>query len=91
VGDVAWARGSYESVRGKIVCQWRRNGGKFTLAITVPANATATVHVPTTDAAGITEGEVPAKDAQGVEFLRTEAGRAVFQIGSGSYEFTSNL
>jgi alpha-L-rhamnosidase len=91
VGDVAWARGSYRSVRGEIASHWRRDGDKLTLAVTIPANATATVHLPTKDAAGIIEGGRAVKDAEGVEFLRTDGDRAVLRIGSGSYEFVSSL
>jgi len=91
VGDVAWARGSYDSVRGKIACHWRRDADEFTLAVAIPANATATVHIPAKDTATIAEGGRPAKDAPGVAFQHFEGDRAVFQVGSGNYEFTSSF
>jgi hypothetical protein len=37
----------------------------------------------------ITEGRLPAADAEGVTFLRMENGKAVFRVESGSYEFIS--
>ena len=46
VGDVTWAKASYNSIRGKIVSDWKRDSGKFTLQVTIPANTTATVFVP---------------------------------------------
>jgi alpha-L-rhamnosidase len=91
VGDIAWARGSYDSIRGKIACHWLRDGDGFALSVTIPANATATLHVPTKDAQGITESGRPASTAPGVEFQRVEGDSAVFRIGSGSYEFTSRF
>ncbi|WP_101789102.1 glycoside hydrolase family 78 protein [Nonomuraea indica] len=45
-GDLTWARASYESVRGRIAVSWKRAGGAFDLAVTVPPGATATVHLP---------------------------------------------
>ena len=34
---------------------------------------------------------VPAGEAPGVKYLRTEAGAAVYEVGSGSYRFLSSL
>jgi hypothetical protein len=52
---------------------------------------TATVWVPTYDAAHILAGDRPAGQAVGVRYLRTEGNAAVFVIGSGTYRFTSQL
>jgi alpha-L-rhamnosidase len=57
----------------------------------VPPNATATVFVPAKDAAGVTESGKPAAEAEGVKFLRTENGAAVYAVGSGTYQFQSQL
>ena len=61
----------------------------FPWKIIVPANTTATIHVPTNDAAKVTEGGAAAEKATGVKFLRTEEGRAVYKLGSGTYKFTA--
>ena len=37
----------------------------------------------------VTEGGKPAAQAEGVRFLRMEAGAAVYAIGSGTYAFRS--
>jgi alpha-L-rhamnosidase len=97
VGDLTSASGYYDSVRGRIESRWRIENGRFLWHIVVPPNTTAEVHVPTTDAAAVTEGGQPARHTQGVRLSRTEpaqkvAGaipRAVFEIGSGVYEFES--
>jgi hypothetical protein len=95
VGDVTWAKASYNSIRGKIVSDWRvttaredtRPAKKFSLRVTVPANTTATVFVPAKSVAGIFESGKPATKSKGVKFLRMENGCAVFEIESGSYIF----
>ena len=46
VGDLTWAEASYDSLRGEIRCRWERDGSKFTLQLTIPANSTATVYLP---------------------------------------------
>jgi len=86
---VHWVKASYDSIQGKIASEWRRDGGKFELAVTVPANTTATVYLPASRRAGITEGGRSLDRAEAVRFLRMEPGRAVLEIGSGTYRFVS--
>ena len=91
VGDVTWAKASYNSIRGKIVSDWKRDGEKFILNVTIPANTTATVFVPAKSADDVMESGKPAAQSDGVKFLREENGRAVFEIASGQYEFESRF
>ena len=86
-GDVTWAKASNNSIRGKIVSDWKRDGGKFILNVTIPANTTATIFVPAKYQDGVTESGRPAAQNRDVKFLREENGRAIFEIASGSYEF----
>jgi hypothetical protein len=90
VGDVTWTKASYNSIRGKIVSDWKRDGGKFILNVTIPANTTATVFVPAKSADEVLEGGKPASQSVGVKFLRGENGRAIFEIASGSYKFEAH-
>lgn len=87
VGDVTWAKTSYNSIRGTIVSDWNRDGDQFSLKVTIPANTTATVYVPAKSADGVTESGKPATQSNGVKFLREENGRAVYEIASGEYNF----
>jgi alpha-L-rhamnosidase len=82
-GDVTWARGEYQSIRGRIVSDWKIEGATLTLRVVVPPNTTATIRVPTRDATRITESGKPASAT------RTTADGAVFEVGSGNYEFVS--
>ena len=86
-GKLTKANGSYHSIRGLIRCAWETTAGGFDLAVEVPANTSATVCVPASDAAKITESGKPAASAEGVTFLRMENGRAIYQVGSGRYRF----
>jgi hypothetical protein len=91
VGDITWVRAQFNSIRGKIVSDWKREGDKFALKVSIPANTTATVFVPAKTYAGVTESGKPASQSRGVKFLREENGCAVFEIGSGIYDFESKL
>ena len=86
-GDLTFVKASHQSMYGAIRSAWKREGGKFTLDVTVPPNTTATVWLPAKDAAAVTEAGRPVKDARGVKFLRAEGGAALFEVESGSYTF----
>jgi len=87
VGDLQWAKASYQSVRGRVASAWEKTGSEFKLRVTIPANATATVHVPAAADATITESGRPAERAPGVRLLRKTDRATVFTVGSGQYEF----
>ncbi|MCX6925838.1 MAG: hypothetical protein NT154_21925, partial [Verrucomicrobia bacterium] len=89
VGDLTWVKASYDSIHGRIVSNWRREGDKLSMETTIPANTTATVFMPAIDTAGVTESGQPATQAEGVKFLRMENHAAVYAIGSGTYRFQS--
>ncbi|MCX6877434.1 MAG: family 78 glycoside hydrolase catalytic domain [Verrucomicrobia bacterium] len=89
VGDLTWVKCGYDSIHGRIVSNWKRDGDKLTMEVSIPINTTATVYVPANDAAGVTESNKPAAEAAGVKFLRMESGAAVYELGSGSYRFQS--
>ncbi len=91
VGDITWAKASYDSIRGKIVSAWRRDGHNFELKTGIPPNTTATVFVPATSAETVTESGRPAGTSTDVTFLRMENGRAVFAMKSGNYDFKSQF
>ena len=91
VGDLTAARASYESVRGRIVSDWKVVNGRFELTVTIPANTTATVCLPACGADSVREGGKPIAKADGVKFVRVEGGRPVFEVGSGTYRFTAQL
>jgi len=85
------AHGSYDSVYGRIVSDWRCENGQFTIQAVIPPNTTATVYVPAKDADSVTESGKPAAQAEGVEFLRMGNHVAVYAVGSGNYRFQSKL
>ncbi len=88
---VTWAKTSFESVRGPIGCDWKLDGGKLSIDVTVPVNATATICVPTDDSKSVTESGKPAVEAPGLKALPTSTKSADFAVGSGTYHFTSRF
>jgi len=88
-GGFSYAKASYESIHGEIVSDWKIEDRTFTLNVTIPPNTTATVYVPARDPESVTESGLPAPGSEGVRFLRMEAGKAVYEVGSGDYVFVS--
>ena len=46
-GNLTWARGYYVSPHGRIGSDWKIENGQFVWKVQIPANTTATAHVPT--------------------------------------------
>jgi alpha-L-rhamnosidase len=82
-GGLTHARGAYDSMRGPIRSEWTVAGGVLTLKVALPPNTRATVYVPTKNADAVMEGGRKAAEAPGVKTV----GAAVYEVGSGSYEF----
>ena len=91
VGDLRWARGAYDSIRGTIAVDWQLDGDTLTLKVTVPANTSATIHVPTSDATKVLESGKPAAEARSVTPAGTTNSEAVYHVESGEYVFTAPL
>jgi alpha-L-rhamnosidase len=89
VGDLTFVRASHKSPYGEIVSGWKREGKQFTWNVTLPANTIGTVYVPASDLASVRESGKAPDQAPGVRYLRMEAGTAVYEIASGSYQFAS--
>jgi alpha-L-rhamnosidase len=45
-GSLTWAKGSYNSIKGEIVSDWKIENDIFTLKVKIPANTTATIVLP---------------------------------------------
>jgi alpha-L-rhamnosidase len=88
-GGLTWARGEYESIRGRVVSDWRMDGGVIRLRVVVPPNTSATISVPTKDAQAVRESGRIAAHAPGVKALDPEKDAARFQVDSGEYLFTA--
>jgi alpha-L-rhamnosidase len=88
-GDLTFVTATHKTMYGALDSSWKRAQGQFTLEITIPANTTATVWVPAKNASAVTESGRKPGEVKGVKFLRSEAGSAVFEVGSGAYTFQS--
>jgi alpha-L-rhamnosidase len=89
VAGLNYVKASYHSVHGVIKSNWNKNGNIFQWKITVPGNTTATVYIPATDKAQVTESGQKASSAKGVKFVKMDGEYAMYEVGSGNYSFLS--
>ncbi|HEX3165904.1 MAG TPA: family 78 glycoside hydrolase catalytic domain [Chitinophagaceae bacterium] len=72
-----------ETYYGRVISGWKIEGDKFVSIIEVPANTTATVFLPVSNADLITENGSPlSKD---IQVVKGEDGKVVLKLGSGKY------
>jgi len=88
VGDLNWVKAKYDSVHGSISTEWKRDATTFALAVTIPPNTTATVYLPAESPDEVNESGIRVAKIPGVKFLHLENQNAVFEVGSGTYQFT---
>jgi alpha-L-rhamnosidase len=86
---INWVKAHYDSIHGRITSNWKLTKNKFELEVEIPANTTATICLPASSAGQITESGKPLARAPGVKFAKLENGRAVLEVGSGTYHFVS--
>ena len=82
-----YVKASYQSIKGLIKSHWQKDSGAFLWEISIPANTTAIVYIPATNQAMVTEGGQKASSAKGVKFVKMDGDFAVYEIGSGNYNF----
>lgn len=82
--SLSFVRASAQTMRGRVAVEWTTKHGLLQLHVTIPANSSATVHVP-----AATSGQ--ARNTPSLKPVRFEAGAAGYEIGSGDYEFQSAL
>jgi alpha-L-rhamnosidase len=76
-----------KTLRGTAASAWKVEGGTTTLDCTVPVGSEATVVLPATDAARVTEGGKPLATAPGIKLQGAVDGRVAVTVESGTYRF----
>jgi alpha-L-rhamnosidase len=87
VGDITWAKASYESLCGVIKSEWQLNENSFELNITIPANSNAVVYLPASQQHKIYEGNTLLSAQKDIQVLQYADGKAIIKVGSGCYHF----
>jgi hypothetical protein len=89
-GGLTSGVGSFDSAYGTIASSWRAARSGFRLSVDIPVNTTAQVEIPARAAEAVTEGDVPAIDAEGVLDASFADGVLTLTVGSGHFEFRAS-
>jgi alpha-L-rhamnosidase len=87
-GGLTSARATHQSMYGEIVSGWKLDGEQLTMEVVIPANTTATIHIPG-ESSGITINGSSLEDA-GLEFKLLD-GKVLGKTGSGTYSIVTAL
>jgi len=84
-GGLTWAKAGFESMYGKIVSEWKIDGGEMVFHVEVPPNTTATLALPSLKTEKIVVNGKRLYQT-GMTFSQNKVSTHI-DIGSGSYQF----
>lgn len=84
---LTYSKASFESSYGTISSGWERNGSKIVVRTTIPANTVATVKLPVSSSAMVTDYSKSISDNKNFSNIRVEGNQLLFEAGSGVYMF----
>ena len=87
-GNFSYVNADYKTNYGTIGSHWKIDNGTLSLDVRIPANTTASIYLPASDANVIKEGTAVFDKAKGSTLLGKEEGYTVVKVGSGEYHFT---
>jgi len=91
VGNLTWAKASYQSSYGEIRSEWEKSGSSVKMNVTIPANATALIYIPFSSGSVIKESGKDISGMKDFQIIGEENGRKMVRIGSGTYAFESPI
>jgi len=86
-GGLTSAKVSYNSIRGKIISDWKIINEEMVLNVTIPANTTAKLFLPTDNIKKIRHSGKSINQTEEIKYIGIENGKAALEIGSGEYVF----
>jgi hypothetical protein len=84
-GNLEWAKGIVPSPKGNINIDWKREGKKFVINITVPQNSKALVNISESEIEYIEKNGIRLSEKEGVNLLQKKNEERVLVMIPGSY------
>lgn len=82
---LSFAKAVFESSYGTIVSSWKIADGKMIVQVIIPANTTATIKLPTSNAEKITDNGIAILNL--FKNIKQDGKNVVIEVGSGEYSF----
>lgn len=86
-GDLTWVNCTYKSVNGPITSNWKKEGNTFELQVTIPANTSAQIWLPSSTGSEIMESGRSLNAVQDIKTIGYADGFYCMEVGSGEYTF----
>ena len=87
---ITWTDATFHSDYGPIRARWQwEEKGRIIYEVSVPANTTATLYMPCPEGYEVYESGEKIEKAEGVTLLHYEGEKAIMELGSGSYIFST--
>ena len=90
-GGLAYAGAGHQSIHGMIRSRWQRQGTTLTLDVSVPANTTARIYVPSDEGTMVKEGNIPVEQIPQIALFGRDGQFVVFKVPAGQYVFKSTF
>ncbi|MDX2197134.1 MAG: family 78 glycoside hydrolase catalytic domain [Cytophagales bacterium] len=91
VQGLDYVNAGYQSVHGKIVSNWKKEGNKLNWKVNIPANTSAIVCIPAATKEGVSESGTAIAAAKDIKILSFDNNILTLEAGSGEYSFVSAL
>lgn len=82
------AAGQYDSIMGRISTRWRRSANRFELEVSIPANTTAYIHLPSRPGSQVFESGTAVAYRKDILGVTSNENETLVEIGSGQYIFS---
>jgi alpha-L-rhamnosidase len=89
IPDLKFVKTSYKSMYGLMKSEWSLDGSQFNWNIEIPANTTASVYIPAKSEKDVTESGKVVVSSDEIKFIKYQNGKAIYEMGSGTYNFSS--
>jgi alpha-L-rhamnosidase len=86
--SLKWVKAKFTSVYGDIISNWEKKNKSLKIQVTIPENTMALVYLPTSKSENILIDNQKMKDFEGKFNEKTNGGKTVLSMGSGSYKIT---
>jgi len=87
-GGLQFVKCDYRSIRGRIISEWKNQGGSLNWKLVIPPNTRGQVYIPAHAVEDIFESGLPVQQVRELNFVRMENGFALFNAVSGEYHFS---
>jgi alpha-L-rhamnosidase len=88
VEGLNWVKANHHTMYGDVAVNWKREGTKTSLKVSVPVNTSATVFVPAGKGKTVM---IDGHQSNSVSGVKKIIDSHTFEVGSGDYTFTSEL